>query len=728
MPRNGERAVLNSGDAAQADWSAPAIAVDPKPTYETARSFMAAADGIADPEKKRALEMQAAVALRNAIYAFETPEYEAAFAEWGPRVYAQYGRLLKSKFDWPEQAATTMLTGSAKIAEMWKNKTDGGLWRKGDEITDIGKGAQGVISSAQSYIAGLRRINDSSVARMMTEEVNEYAATADVFTDDRRLIVDYLQTGRFDDSLALAATYLKSQEAEGNVDRTLWASRMTAYANYKKFDKARRDKNTRVADEAFAALEVALVDLKTRADKELAKENPVSEAQKCKNTWLTLELARLVKGEKYVEALSLFGPEFWEEPPGDAALLQMCANQLAVAAYKHMIGIARNPEKVKDLGLAVETMPYYDNALLAVNRVKELVPGSSLTGSSQRVAACYRTAAKQFEKLIPAAEAGQEGYTGFDLDELRGLHRRAVLSYADLLEPTFNNSTQPEKYLALGNDLMSVKEYRRASKNLEKYIEVLAEDPQLKAFAQDPAAVIDPVGAALVKTRSSFKKPWDEIRDLLIDDPAFVKQYHLDREDQWKEQPRNFFGALRLLNELNGQLESQRAMLGQAGEDLMKQVGGLVETVQKLARTIAVTTDLVECYSQLGRYDRMAKRAVQLYNYDKLRVEYRLWYVTSVIEAAKAGKATKDEMKAARTVAAGLRSDTRPFPDKQELYWESVVQIMELSQMLGEIDIIMRSLKRQNVDNINPAQDLFKGGTDPREPQSDKALKLLNVI
>ncbi|MFW5828920.1 MAG: hypothetical protein ACOCXA_01550 [Planctomycetota bacterium] len=246
----------------------------------------------------------------------------------------------------------------------------------------------------------------------------------------------------------------------------------------------------------------------------------------------------------------------------------------------------------------------------------------------------------------------------------------------------------------------------------------MSERADLQAYRDDPRSVVDPVRDAVVAARSSYREDFAPIRDFLVDAPGLIDHYQKVSGDPEKmnEKKVDYPRALNLLREFREKVQRERALLSNA-DKVLQQIDDLLETVKELARTLQIKSRLAQAYMEMGETPRAVELSGELIAYDPLYPPYMTVFVEGVL--MKGPEASQKELKEAQILAAKVRNFSRNDRDEVMQYWTSAIQVLEISLLLGEVDLVNRTLQRYGIDHEFPPMDLRVRGTQP--PQARDA-------
>ena len=292
---------------------------------------------------------------------------------------------------------------------------------------------------------------------------------------------------------------------------------------------------------------------------------------------------------------------------------------------------------------------------------------------------------------------------------VRYLQQVGLGHYADLYAPLCGPTENPQTNLAVGLALWNLNRRVEAIPMFEYFRASLLRDPAIQEFRRDPARSIEAI-RRLVPDRARLRPFWDRedkgsIPDLLMVRDGFMERYMLsDNPADLDEERVNFARAHRRIVEFEAALERERTGIDrQTYAALQEALPGFKTMVERLANLISVDTMLMEAYYDDGRIDSAVAQARILIEYDPLDPQY----MAMVIEGTLNSEApTEEELTQARRQAARLRNMMGTRRDYD--YWTVYIQAFELSAMLGDFTPIIRTLRNNNVRNVNPVEDLYR--------------------
>jgi hypothetical protein len=704
------------------DWGATPQAGDAESAISLFKTLRKAARNTADAAKAQSFRMQAAIALRNAIYGLQQSEDREAFIEFGPTLYQHYAYILRD-MGWHEHAAIVAEQGLRAVFPYWgeeKDQYEGNPW--GDpldreKLNEAGLMVQRLSNDYWMYSNRLKRFDNSLAARDRYSDAVELRKRIDPNAEgaEKTEIVTAIQDGEYENAIKLAKQY--SSKATTTSEQ-IWYQRITLYAYYLWFDELVKDETadqttiSRVEQE----MRQELATLEQMIAPELAKgEQADPEARKAKNFSIVVDIGSLHRNEDWAGIIDKLGPDFWQDPPEVPIQVKML-NMLTNAVYKQRLAISNNKDDRWNPELILKPWPDYQHAyqtLLAVEKTS----GSRMKGNRQRMTVVYQAVSIHARGFVKNIENGLEQFQGMPLAKLYEIARAATITYIDLLTPTLADNTPVETYIGLAQSLWEVDAKQRAVGFYEKYLDSAAQREDLQAFAADPAGVVDPIGELLLSARRQYEDRWMMIRDLLIDKPGFIEQYERvgGKKDQLSEAKRDFIKAHKELSNLYDELEEKQALIG-TWDQLQPKLEDLTETVKHLSWGVQFTTRLVEAYMDIGDTERAVQLASELIAYDPLYPPYMTVFVEGVLLQ---DAPSREQLQKAQQKSARVRNMTRGQAERIFDYWTAYCQVMETSVLLNDMDVVNRSLHRLQINNDFPIYDLRLGAEEPIQARNE---------
>ena len=689
--------------AAGGEWGKPATPMDPAQAIGIAKALRTEANATVDEKLKRSQLMAAAMQLRNGVLGVNGA-WSEQFVEVGPELYNLYAITL-ANLELRYHAAIVAEEGLRAIAPRIGKDAAANPWKKAGAWTAPGRQVQSLLKNAQNFANGLAsRAKGSGVGALQSDVIelgkkispDEMGQSA-----DETLVVNELSDGNWEAAIAKARDFLKKYPT---AQPKAYSWIVIAYSNW--YDEAKKAKDEAKAKKIADELTQAAGAMESEAKAELAK-NPAPERAKdwmrVLSTVQTAKLSVLSADGKFTEVLTVFGTDFWKNPPADEALRARVLRGLTNAVGSAETARAKDEQARGDAksltdawGLYAATYATFTKFLPSikdpVEREKTQRFGKNMVNAFNSVAGLADQLAKQ-----PGAPAG-----------LPDIARQARRAMADLLEPTITEKDKPGTILFCAETLWGLDEHARAVRLYELFQRVIDADAELTAFSTDPKPVLDGVDAAIGK-RPEVAGDWAKVRDLVEDKPGLadlIKQG--EAPDKLGEKPANFEDARAALGAFRGKAEQLKTKLGAEGwtaaDTAMKQLDKLLTaSVQKLT----IKARLAQGYRESGNAAKAQELYSELYNYDPANPTYAAAYVDIVIDSIKKGTPAveKAAIEKARDIARSIRNDAGKNLD---LYWQADIQVMELSLALGDSKEVNDRLNFNAVNRSRPSDDLIQ--------------------
>jgi len=722
------RGTASGGDGKNSNpWAEEPVAAEPSSALSVGQAMLREAV-TANPKQAREFAMSAAAGLRNGVLGLSTAAYADQFVENAAPVYRSYSNAL-AKLDMPYHAAAAAQEGlrqiRARISEKnnpWKDKK--GAWTQaGQQVNTLINTAisAGSILNARTRTAAAKRLFDETI--QLAQQLNPELVGKGL---EWSLIVGKYNDGDFIVAIEDAKAYSKKYPED-----FVKAASLILRARLGLLDKL--DGPTATASdkaklpEAQKELDDNVGKLEKFVDGEMAKTTDPVKLAPLVQLQIAVASAKIkskIKQKKYDEVFANLGPEFWKKPPTDAdlgiAMLKMLA-QAVHESHMQLSGMAKledKPKPVEAAKLAAAWTTYAE----AMRHFKKFAPRytatdtTALRNSSIRLAQVAQYVSSQAEQN---ARAKAEG--------MAEISEEAKRFFADFIEGTLNERSRPGLVYMVAQTLWEIGDKPRSARLFEMYKVKLAEDPQILTYRADPKAALDPV-AAVITTRTEFKKPWDEIVDLLSDPPGYLAD--LIRNGSAAMQGK---GLKRDYGEALTKIEALKKLIADAGyldADGKKKMQESLETLRaltlNLASTISIDSNLAQFYRESGKAEMAVKLYRSLYEeYDPTNAVYAAGYVEGVLEALKTNAAGVDKatVSGARDVAG---QNLRFFSagSQRDQYWISWLQVLELSKSMGAEDakVVAKQLQFTMLNKSTPRDDLHLpvvAGDDPRVRRAD---------
>ncbi|HYE04964.1 MAG TPA: hypothetical protein VEL07_05505 [Planctomycetota bacterium] len=719
----------SSGD----EWAQHPIAADPTSALTGGKAYMSEAKN-ANPKQQRALYLKAAVGLRSGVLGLTASAYEDQFVDTAPAVYYFYALAL-TKLDMPYHAAIAAHDGMRAITARITDKSNPWKDAKSGEWTQAGGMVRNLAQNSLAYISQLKAFTKGNgtdklfaeIAKMADQIDPELGGIGATFTQAEQLVQDE----KFEDAIAmLREAGQKFPDHFYKIFGRITNVRLL-YATFLKDNKAKSkdapDKLAKLIDDVQRTTEAVEKKIETDAAKPDLTEAQRKELDNAKKTCTSARISLLINGGRYEDVLTQLGAEFWKKPPTDRGLSGQMLKYLSQAVLESQKDI----EKSQDAAKLVALWPLCSEAgAIFKKQAPKVEDGETvnLKGAAVRMAAAFQKASIQAAKL-----SGKEPKAAPIVDEARRM-------FAELLGPRLDDKSDPKQIRSIADTLWSLGDKSGGARLYELYKVSLDKQPDLQAYLANPAAVIDPY-AAILANRSEFKKPWEELRDLLIDADGFLITFR-DAENikDLKEKKRDFPAAVDKVEAFTKLVESQKTILaGDQAKTMGDAIAKLDELVDMLATNISVSERLANYYLSSGQAVKAIPLGQWLFNdYNPRDPEYAKIYVEGVLDAVKKGTEIEPKVvEAARDIAGKNAAAVAASATQRDTYWMSYIQVLELSVALKDVKAIQANLEYLQRNKSTPRDDLIlppQPGDDPgvrraRDPlAADLAERYLRIF
>jgi len=719
---------FSSLDTGKTAWGEIPSAIDPDIAVNMGSALWRQRGESIDEEEIRGFSIKAISKLRSGIAGLSQVDGKTYLA-LAPKLYRRYAFYLY-KMGWYHQASLVAREGLRHFKRRWRGPDDNSwIDRRSKKLNAGGKMVQTLAKDFLSYAMGLRSRTGSEAADLLFQQSIEMLKTFNPEeAEDLEWIpvVLMINQGRYDEAVEGAEEYLrKHPEAVVKVRVAI------AKARFKQWDEAVREES-RDLDEVASQLDAALDALETAI--EPYRDSPPEDPKKSKQVKeagsliLSVRVAKLMRERKYATVRELLGPEFWENPPGDADISIRMMLNLANANYKLVVAIAKDQKALLDVERFLEDWEHYSFAREAFDALLVRFPEALDRVATHRrlLAQVFDVSRRQAEAIAQNAKAGADGFEEQDGSRFAEIALTAKRAYADVIEPIIDRQTRHGIIIKVAYTLWDLGEAGRAARLFLLYKETLKRDASLQNFKANLPSEVEKYKKTF-STRTAFKPFWNgkgSIPDLLVDDPGFFSEYlNSDKpEADWPEEQRDYAAALKKVRKFHSVVKGETLQARQR-EELLAELDELENLVQGLAYTIDIDSKLAKYYRDVGEHAKAVELAQGLYRYDPRNPTFMSLFVDGTIEAVKTdggGELPKKTLEEARRIAIQLRTDTKPHASLRKEYWTAVCQIMELSFALGEVDTIKRMLGQYTARKQTPDWD-FAEEVDGRKRLIDQS-------
>lgn len=706
-------------------WAEEPIAADPSSALMVGQALMREV-GSASPQQAREFALGAAAGLRNGVLGLSSAAYAEQFVEHAAPIFRNYTAAL-SKLEMPYHAAAAAHEGLRQIraringkSNPWKDKN--GAW------TQSGQQVNSLINTAISVGSVLQVRTRTPAAKRLFDEIVQLAQQINPELVGKglewSLILGRFNEGDYAGCLEDAQAYAKKYPEEFTKAASLilrtrlaWIDKLDT-PGASASDKSKLSALQKELDDHVVTLEKYLATELPKAGNDAAKAAPLGQLQ---IAVASAKIKSKLKQQKYAEVFADLGPDFWKKPPSDpdlgVAMLKMLV-QAVHESHMRLSGMEKQddkPQPVKTEQLAAAWVDYH----AAMRTFRKFAPrygagdSATLKNASLRLAQVANYVSAQAEQNARAKSGG---------DGMAEIAAEAKRNFADFVESTLNEKSKPPLVLMVAQTLWELGEKARAARLFEVYKAGLDRDPQIQAFRADPQSVLNPV-ATLVTARSEFKKPWEEVVDLLSDPPGYladlIKGGRAAVQDRGEK--RDYGGALVKIDALKKLVSDAGYLDAEGKKKIIEALDALRSLTLNLASAISIDVNLAQFYRESGKAEQAVKLYRALYEeYDPLNAVFAAGYVEGVLEAIKTNPAGVD-----KTVIIGAREvagqNLRIFTqgNQRDQYWISWLQVLELSKSLpgDEGKVVAKQLQFSIINKSTPRDDLhlpLVPGDDPR--------------
>ena len=701
----------NRSQSSGNDWSQRPLAMDPEKAVLLARAFMSEAYATADSAVARTIYAGAALALRNGLLGLNSGLVDdKGYVEFAPQLYQLYAYVL-NKMELRHHAVVASQEGARALGlkiKWYADQKKPNPWKKAN--------AEGKLIWNESPVSPYRVANDGLIfaGALKTRD----SSTQSLYAQSIKLL-ELIDPEAVGENLRYQQLYaLFSENDHDGVIRESDAFLRDYPAAYLRIFVLKSaaitqlmDKygNPKTGDKAKLAQlsEVMIRDNQTigkRVIDELKINPPDARRRELESAQTTIKISEvdsLLAGGKYEAVIARLDAEAFKHLPTEETLAARMVRQLAKATLDWHE--SRKDALAKDPVALLAAMKTYETVYTNINRglakLRNKSVDGSLDNSSKMLARVFTGALKMIQGLQ------QNGNASAELMAMVSVANRA---FADLFEPTIDEKTISANVLFVAHTLWDVDEKARAAKQYRNFIAINQNDKEFMAFLTDPKATIEK-SSAVVALRTEFRKPWEEISDLVWDSPEDKQAYETLPKANWPvRQRKDYFKALTQLSDFRKLMANNKAIVEPA------QYKQIEVTVESLQRIILATANQTKAKARLATYYRESgKNAESLvllneaYTDDPLNPDNQMALVLVTYDAALKGDPMppKDELIKARRVVATVRDGKKGTTDKVG-YWEAYTLVMEFSIILGEPKGVNDGLSFLRRDRSDITRDL----------------------
>ena len=693
------------------DWSQRPLAMDPEKAIILARAFMTEANSTADSTMARTIYAGAAIALRNGLLGLNSGLVDdKGYVEFAPQMYQLYAYAL-NKMELRQHAVIASQEGARALGlkiKWYADQKKPNPWKKtnaeGKSVWNESPVSPYRVANDGLIFAGALKTRDPSTQSLYAQSIKLLELIdPDAVGENLRYQQLYalFSEGDYDAVLRESEVFLRDYPAAYLRIFVLKSAAVTQlmdrYGNPKTGDKAK----------LAQVSEVMVKDNQTigkRVSDELKANPPEARRRELESAQTTIKISEvdgLLASGKFEAVITRLDAEAFKNLPTEETLAARMVRQLAKATLDWHE--SRKDVLAKDPVALLAAMKTYETAYANVSRgltkLRNKSVDGSLDNSSKMLARVFTGALKMIQGLQQSGNASAE---------LLAMVSVANRAFADLFEPTIDEKTISANVLFVAHTLWEVDEKARAAKQYRNFIALNERDKEIVAFLADPKSMAEK-SSAVVNLRTEFRKPWEEIADLVWDSPEDKQAYETLPKANWPtRQRKDYFKALTQLNEFRKLMASNKAIIEPAQ---FKQIEATVDGLQRIILAVANQTKakarLATYYRESGKNAESLVLLNEAYTDDPLNPDNQMALVLVTYDAALKGNPMppKEELIKARRVVAGVRDGKKGTTDKVG-YWEAYTLVMEFSIMLGEPKGVNDGLSFLRRDRSDITRDL----------------------
>ena len=693
------------------DWSQRPLAMDPEKAIILARAFMTEANSTVDSAIARTIYAGAAMALRNGLLGLNSGLVDdKGYVEFAPQMYQLYAYVL-NKMELRQHAVIASQEGARALGlkiKWYADQKKPNPWKKvnaeGKSVWNESPVSPYRVANDGLIFAGALKTRDPSTQSLYAQSIKLLELIdPEAVGENLRYQQMYalFSEGDYDGVLRESDVFVRDYPAaylRGFVLKSAAVTQlMDRYGSPKTGDKA---KLAQLSD-------LMIKDNQTigkRVSDELKTNPPDARRRELESAQTTIKISEvdgLLAGGKYEAVIARLDAEAFKHLPTEETLAARMVRQLAKATLDWHE--SRKDALAKDPVALLAAMKTYETAYANVSRgltkLRNKSVDGSLDNSSKMLARVFTGALKMIQGLQQSGNASAE---------LLAMVSVANRAFADLFEPTIDDKTISANVLFVAHTLWEVDEKARAAKQYRNFIAINERDKDIMAFLADPKAMAEK-SSAVVNLRTEFRKPGEEIADLVWDSPEDKQAYETLPKANWPtRQRKDYLKALTQLNEFRKLMASNKAIIEPAQfKQIEATVDGLNRIILAIANQTKAKARLATYYRESGKNAESLVLLNEAYTDDPLNPDNQMALVLVTYDAALKGDPMppKEELIKARRVVAGVRDNKKGTTDKVG-YWEAYTLVMEFSIMLGEPKGVNDGLSFLRRDRSDITRDL----------------------
>ncbi|MCS6970327.1 MAG: hypothetical protein NZ552_04875 [Planctomycetes bacterium] len=702
----------SSPAAASSSWGAQPSIEDPRSALVIANALLRQATASGDPAVQRQALQGAAAALRNGLAGVQSPLYAEAVVDTAPELWFRYAECLnRMQLRW--HAAVVANAGLRWFDARIKTQRGQNPWRgKDGKWTTPGAFIGRLARNAVVYASQLNAIGRNSAINQLYDDtislVNSVSPEDGGKSLERIQVIIAIQEADYRRALELSKRYLDKYPEEFYDASSLRSFVYSSWLNKMSDAAERRRVAEQAMQEARAVAQRAAKDLETATDP--ARKRVLRQAMR---DGQTLEAVVALAEGNNERVLQMLGPDYWRDAPSEPEKAAEMLGYLCRALRQWYQAEMQDTAKRADAALLVRNWPRIQAVYDIYRTQKERLTAQAEKVERQgiQIAWVFNTVAN-----VQAPAMRQQPNAPPELAEIQ---RQAMRAYADLIEPTFDAKSRLDLILQVANVLWELDEQARACRLFQLYLDGSAGDSELAALRDRPRETLAALDAIL-RARPELRAKWELVVDLLHDDPELSRKIlELDLpESEWREQKRDYVRAVAALRELRGDVERVRLSLGNDYKTVDEGLKKLEGQLQQLVREVSVMQRLAAGLRGLGEKAKANALYEKLIAYDPTNPEFLAAAVELTIDRLRAGEAVAAaDLEKARIKAARVRDSAQ---NGSPTYWTAVIQVLELSVAMKDLDLVNRRLRFDAVNQSTPADDLQ---VRPRNPRDDPRVR-----
>ena len=689
-------------------WGAQPVAEDPAGALLTGIAMLRQANASGDATVQRSSLITAAVALRNGVLGLGSAAFSEGADEVAPELWFRYAESL-SKLGMRWHAALASQAGLRHIEARTKELKGKTPWRdKNGKWTPAGRFVSLLAKNSVTYASNLLAAGKGAAVTQIYDDsislVNAVSPEDGGKALDRIQIIIAVQEKDFKRALELTEGYVTKYPEEYYDAASIRTFVYTSWLGLLK-DPERKTLADKALKETAEVAKKAAEELPKATDP--ARKKVLQAAMRDGDA---LQVSILIGSGENEQVLTKLGADYWKFAPNDQDKAAQMLGYMCQALRQWYQAQAKDTAKSSDAALLVASWPRVQLAydIYKTQKARLTTQEEKVIRQGVQIAYVFNVIAN-FQIPMMRSKPGAPPQLG-DIQKL------AARAYADLIEPTISETSKSDLMLQVANVLWDLDEHARACRLLELYIKAIGDDPELAALRDTPKQVLAALDAP-IRARPELRGKWEEVVDLLYDDPELAKKILEQdlQEADWREKKRDYVRAIEAIRALKADAAKARMSLGADFTKIDEGLAKLDTQVQQLGREQSVTAKLAYGFREQGEKAKANALYEKLINFDPTNPEFLAATVELTIDDYKvSGKGDEAVLKATQIKAARVRDQAQ---SGSPIYWTAVIQVMELSLALKDAKLVNDRLRFDTVNQSTPADDLQ---ARPRQQRDDK--------